>query len=457
MNKDAILSKLKSQFSLDISTAKVLVVGLGKTGMSVAYYLRQLNIEFAVVDSRDKPGLSDELLEKMPDVPVFTGGFDAGIFALATHIVVSPGISMQEPVIQQALLQGVVALSDIDLLACSVNKPIVAITGSNGKSTVTTLLGEMAKADKVKVAIGGNLGIPALDLTSEETELYVLELSSFQLERTTQLNAAVGTVLNISEDHLDRYSGMDEYIKQKHHVFAGDGVMVINVDDPEVMKMQDASREVITFGLNYSADYHIKETEKGRFLAFKDQEILAVNELKILGKHNQANALAALALGKVVNISNEAMCYALKHYKGLKHRMEFVADIKGVRWVNDSKATNTGACIAALQGFEGKKIILIAGGDAKGANMSELLPSLIEKVQALLVIGKDAELIKQAVNGLIPVIEVGTLKKSVKEAKKIAEVGSIVLLSPACASIDQFDNYKERGKCFTAEVKALLG
>jgi len=220
--------------------------------------------------------------------------------------------------------------------------------------------------------------------------------------------------------------------------------------------MQDSSREVITFGLDQPADYCIKETEQGRFLAFKDREILAVNELTILGRHNQANALAALALGQVVNLSEKAMCYALKHYKGLKHRMQFVADIKGVRWVNDSKATNIGACAAALQGFEGKKIILIAGGDAKGANMSELLPSLIEKVQTILLIGKDAELIKQAVNGLIPAIEVGTLKKAVKEAKKIATVGNIVLLSPACASIDQFDNYKERGTCFASEVSALM-
>ncbi|NOQ16111.1 MAG: UDP-N-acetylmuramoyl-L-alanine--D-glutamate ligase [Methyloprofundus sp.] len=456
MDNDAILNRLKSQFSLERSTAKVLVVGLGKTGVSVAYYLRQLGFEFAVVDSRDKPSFNDELLEKMPDVPVFTGGFDNDIFQLATHIVVSPGISMQELIIQQALSRGVIALSDIDLLACSVNKPIVAITGSNGKSTVTTLLGEMAKADEVKVAIGGNLGTPALNLINDEIELYILELSSFQLERTTQLNATVSTVLNISEDHLDRYSGMDDYIRQKRHIFSGDGVMVINADDLEVVKMQDPSREVITFGIDNPADYHIKETEQGRFLAFKEQEILAVNELRILGRHNQANALAALALAKVVNLSEKAMCYALKHYKGLKNRMQFVADIKGVRWINDSKATNIGACIAALQGFEGKKIILIAGGDAKGANMSELLPSLIEKVQILLVIGKDAGLINQAVNDLIPVVEVGTLKKAVKEAKKIADVGNIVLLSPACASIDQFENYKERGKFFSSEVRALI-
>jgi len=456
MNKNAILKRLESQFSLSKQTAKVLVVGLGKTGMSVAYYLRHLEIDFAMVDSRVRPPLNDELLEKMPDVPVFTGSFDEGIFSLATHLVVSPGISMQEPVIQQALARGVIALSDIDLLACSVNKPIVAITGSNGKSTVTTLLGEMAKADGMRVAVGGNLGIPALNLIADDVELYVLELSSFQLERTTQLNATVATVLNISEDHLDRYTGMQDYIEQKHKVYSGDGVMVINVDDVEVNRMQEATRELITFGLDKSADYHIKQSEQGAYLAFKEQEILPINELTILGKHNQANALAALALGKAVGLSSQAMCHALKHYKGLKHRMQFIADINGVRWVNDSKATNTGACIAALQGFDEKNIILIAGGDAKGASMAELLPSIKEKVNTLLLIGKDAKLIRQAVNDSVPVIEVGTLKKAVKQAKKIAQAGDIVLLSPACASLDQFENYKARGKCFKTEVEALL-
>jgi len=409
-----------------------------------------------MVDSRVRPPLNDELLEKMPDVPVFTGCFDEGVFSLATHLVVSPGISMQEPVIQQALARGVIALSDIDLIACSVNKPIVAITGSNGKSTVTTLLGEMAKADGVRVAVGGNLGVPALNLIADDVELYVLELSSFQLERTTQLNATVATVLNISEDHLDRYTGMQDYIEQKHKVYSGDGVMVINVDDPDVSKMQNSARELITFGLDKPADYHIKQSEQGAYLAFKEHKILPINELAILGKHNQSNALAALALGKVIGLSERAMCHALKRYKGLKHRMQFIADINGVRWVNDSKATNTGACIAALQGFDEKNIILIAGGDAKGAHMAELLPSINGKVKALVLIGKDAELIKQAVNESVPVIDVGTLKKAVKQAKKIAQAGDIVLLSPACASLDQFESYKARGKCFIAEVEALL-
>jgi len=456
MNQKSVLNKLESQFSLNKAVAKVLVVGLGKTGFSVAHYLHQLEIQFAVVDSRDRPPLNDKLLETMPDVPVFTGSFDANIFELATHIIVSPGISMQEPLIQQVLGRGVIALSDIDLFACSVDVPIVAITGSNGKSTVTTLLGEMAKEDKVAVAVGGNLGTPALDLLAENIELYILELSSFQLERTSQLNAAVATVLNISEDHLDRYSGMDDYIQQKQRVFSGDGIMVINADDSDVLRMQDSTRKLVTFGLDKQADYHILATEKGKFLAFKEQEILSVNELTIFGRHNQANALAAMALGKQVNLSEIAMCNALKHYKGLSHRMQFIADIKGVRWVNDSKATNVGATVAALQGLDEQKVVLIAGGDAKGANMAELVPTLKEKVHTLLVIGKDADLIKQAVKESVAVIDAKSVTKAVKKAKKIAKEGDIVLLSPACASLDQFENYKERGKCFSLAVQELM-
>ncbi|MCK5355381.1 MAG: UDP-N-acetylmuramoyl-L-alanine--D-glutamate ligase, partial [Methyloprofundus sp.] len=225
MNNDAILQRLDKQFSLNRETAKVIVVGLGKTGLSVAYYLRRLGLQFAIVDSRKKPPYNDALLAEMPDVAVFTGGFDPTVFAVATHIIVSPGISMDEPMIKQTIAEGVCALSDIDLFACSVAEPVVAITGSNGKSTVTTMLGTMVKAAGKHVAVGGNLGTPALDLLAERAEIYILELSSFQLERSSQLNAVAATVLNISADHMDRYADMDAYVAQKHKVYAGNGVM----------------------------------------------------------------------------------------------------------------------------------------------------------------------------------------------------------------------------------------
>ncbi|NOQ64122.1 MAG: UDP-N-acetylmuramoyl-L-alanine--D-glutamate ligase [Methyloprofundus sp.] len=457
MNNDAILELLEKQFSLKPDSAKVLVVGLGKTGLSVAYYLRHLGIQFAIVDSRKKPPYNDELLAEMPDVAVFTGGFEPTVFAVATHIIVSPGVSMEEPMIQQAIAQGVQPLSDIDLFACSVTEPVVAITGSNGKSTVTTMLGQMVKAAGKKVAVGGNLGTPALDLLTEQAEIYILELSSFQLERTSQLNAVAATVLNVSPDHLDRYASLDEYAVEKQKVFRGNGVMLINADCPYAAKMLETAqaREQITFGLQKDADFGVITSTGGESLAFQGTEILPVNKLLVSGVHNQANALAALALGKVIGLPEAAMCHALRQYKGLKHRVEFIANIDGVNWINDSKATNVGACIAALEGFEQESVILIAGGDAKGADMSDLVPVLKEKVKALLLIGKDGVLIKQVIDGCIAVLEVATIKKAVKQAAKLAQSGDTVLLSPACASLDQFANYQERGSRYISEVKRL--
>lgn len=455
MNNDAILNTLDKEFSLNKSTSKVIVVGLGKTGLSVAYFLRRLGVQFAIVDSRKKPPFNDVLLEQMPDIAVFTGGFDQAVFDVATHIIVSPGVSMEEPMIKQAIAQGVCSLSDIDLFACSVSEPIVAITGSNGKSTVTTMLGDMLKVAGKQAAVGGNLGTPALDLINEKSEIYILELSSFQLERTSQLNAAAATVLNISVDHMDRYVSMDVYAEQKQKVFRGNGVMVVNIDCPYVDAMQDTGRELLTFGFKENADFSVQNTADEECLVFQGQKILAVKDLLVVGVHNQANALAALALGRVIGLSDAVMCDALQHYKGLKHRVELVSSRQGVSWVNDSKATNVGACVAALQGFKDASIVLIAGGDAKGADMSDLVPVLKEKVKTLLLIGKDGELIKQAINDCIPVFDVGTLKKAVKKAASIVEPGDTVLLSPACASLDQFEDYKQRGEAFAAEVKRL--
>ena len=455
MKNDDILTALDKQFSLNKENSKIVIVGLGITGLSVAYYLRRLGLNFAIVDSRKKPPFNDELLAEMSDVAVFTGGFDPAVFDVATHIIVSPGISMQEPVIEEALAKGVRSISDIDLFACSVSEPVVAITGSNGKSTVTTMLGDMARKAGKHVAVGGNLGTPALDLLSDDAELYILELSSFQLERTSQLDAVAATVLNISADHLDRYENIAAYVEQKFKVYAGSGVMIINIGCPYAAEVKQSNREVLTFGAQENADYHLLETSVGMSLAVRGRAILPVSELLVTGVHNQENALAALALGSVIGLPETAMCKALRNYKGLKHRVEFVAKIAGVSWINDSKATNVGACVAALQGFKNSSVLLIAGGDAKAADMSDLIPLLKAKVKTLLLIGKDSQLIKQAVNGCIPVLDVGTLTKAVKKAHEITEAGDTVLLSPACASMDQFTNYKDRGAQFVTQVKAM--
>lgn len=455
MDSAAITALLKKNFALDPQTSKVLVVGLGDTGISVAHYLQSLNFKFAIIDSRAKPPMMDEFFQQMPDAPVFTGGFDEAAFKVATHLVVSPGVSLNEQAIIKAIANGSKIVSDIDLFACSVDVPIVAISGSNGKSTVTTMLGEMAKSAGIKAGVGGNLGTPALDLLALNAQLYVLELSSFQLERTSALNAAAATVLNISADHLDRHVDIAEYAREKQRIFRGDGVMIINADDPVVYAMRDDSRKAFTFSINKKADFYLAYQGDIEYLMHNESCLMPLAELPLEGRHNAANALAALALGMSVGLEAESMCEALRKFKGLSHRMQRVAEIRGVTWVNDSKATNIGACVAALQGYA-RKVILIAGGDAKGADMNELTPAIKEKAKSVVLMGKDAGLIKKALNDCVPVYSADNMVQAVQIAADLADVGESVLLSPACASLDQYKNYQDRGEKFTKAVLALV-
>jgi UDP-N-acetylmuramoylalanine--D-glutamate ligase len=455
MDNAAVLAALEKNFALVPDEAKVLIVGLGDTGVSVAHFLQKLGIVFAIADSRNKPTLLDGFLQQMPDVPVFTGGFDEAAFQVATHLVVSPGVSLQERSIVKAVAKGTRVIGDIDLFASAVNAPIIAISGSNGKSTVTTMLGVMLKYARITAGVGGNLGTPALDLLDDRNQMYVLELSSFQLERTSALRAAAATVLNISADHLDRHADMAEYIREKHKVFNGSGVMVINSDDAVVSAMQDASRKTLTFSIKGQADFHLALKEGCEYLMFKDKVLMPLSALPLEGRHNAANALAALALGMAVGLDTQTMCLALQKFKGLAHRMQRVAEIRGVIWVNDSKATNIGACIAALQGYS-RKVVLIAGGDAKGADMSELTPVIKAKTKAVVLMGKDAPLIERALKGCVPVVLVKNMLQAVQVAAGLAEAGESVLLSPACASLDQYKNYQDRGEKFSDAVMALL-
>ncbi|MGZ8194559.1 MAG: UDP-N-acetylmuramoyl-L-alanine--D-glutamate ligase [Methylosarcina sp.] len=455
MDKAAIIASLKQKVSLDPGSAKVLVVGLGVTGLSVACFLRELGYRFAITDSRNKPPYIEEFFQQMPDTPVFIGGFDDGAFKVATHLIVSPGVSLNEKAIMKAIAGGVKVISDIDLFSCSVNVPIVAITGSNGKSTVTTMVGEMAKRAGKQVGVGGNLGTPVLDLLALGAEMYVLELSSFQLERTSVLNAASAAVLNVTADHLDRHADLAEYAREKQRIFDGDGVMILNADDPAVMAMHEQGRKTLTFSTSKKADFYLEIKDDVEYLMHDGHCLMARSDLPLVGRHNAANALAALALGTAVGLGATAMCAALKGFKGLAHRMQPVAEIDGIVWVNDSKATNIGACIAALQGYD-RKVILIAGGDAKGADMKELTPIIKEKAKSVVLMGKDAELIKQALNGCVPVYFAETMTEAVKTAANLADRGESVLLSPACASLDQYKNYQDRGEKFTEAVLELV-
>jgi UDP-N-acetylmuramoylalanine--D-glutamate ligase len=454
MNKSAISEALNQQLSLN-RQSKVVIVGLGKTGFSVAKFLHKQGIQFAVVDSRDKPPLNDALLHEYPDTPVFTGGFDVTAFEVATHVIVSPGVSLQEQSIHKAIVNGTKLLSDIDLFASATDKPVIAITGSNGKSTVTTMLGAMGNAAEVKTSIGGNLGTPALDLLDELTDLYVIELSSFQLERTHGLNAKAATVLNISADHLDRHDDIMDYAKVKKGIFSGNGVMVLNEDDSVVKMMKTEGRDTLAFSVYGKSDFYIESRESENWLMNAEQPLMRQAELPLEGLHNVANALAALALGTAVGLNSDAMCNALREFKGLDHRMQKVAKVKGVTWVNDSKATNIGACVAALKGYQ-NKVVLIAGGDAKGADMNELIPAIKDKAKCVVLMGKDAAEIERVINGSVPSYIVETIQDAVYIAAKMAVEGESVLLSPACASLDQYASYKERGEKFTAAVLELV-
>lgn len=435
------------------------IVGLGKTGYSTARFLNRQNIRFAVTDSRKEPPMLDVMQKTFPDVPLYLGGIDDNLLLNANELLVSPGVSLKEKVIEEAIRNGVSVYGDIELFCQQINKPIAAITGSNGKSTVTTLVAEMARKAGMGVAIGGNLGTPALDLLHEnEPDLYVLELSSFQLETVSSLNAAAAVVLNISEDHMDRYEDIDDYAQAKSCIYKGDGTMVINLDDPYVSGMKNMDRNIIGFTLGEPMDnsYGLRIYNKERWLVYGDKKLMPAEKLNIRGDHNIVNALAALAMGNAINLPSEVMLNALQNFSGLPHRCQFIAEINNICWYNDSKGTNVSATCAAIKGLAGSNnMILIAGGESKGADFKYLAEVAKGRLRAAIVIGKDGPLIRESIKDLVPVHKAGDMKKAVNMAAKIASAGDVVLLSPACASFDMFIDYQDRGNAFIEAVEQL--
>jgi len=447
-----------ARLGLDQDGVRVLVVGLGVTGVSVIKFLQQNNIEVAVIDSRENPPGLEMVEQSYQDVAVFTPGFNHSVFEAATHIIVSPGVSLDEKEIQAAAERGVPVFGDIDVFAVCVDAPVACITGSNGKSTVTTLLGEMADNAGLDVRVGGNLGVPALDLlTGKSADLYILELSSFQLERTSQLRASVAAVLNISADHMDRYSSVASYSNAKERVLYGDGIAVLNRHDDLVYPMAlNTKREVLSFALDKPSanDYGVLELNGQTYLAKGDEHIIASAELKVKGSHNIQNALAAIAMADSLGIARTAQKQALTSFTGLAHRTQWVADINGVTWINDSKATNPGACLAALEGLHAP-IILIAGGDGKGADFALLSTAIETQVSLVILIGRDAKRFQSEVAVEKPFMMADSIEQAVQLAAQRATKGDTVLLSPACASLDQFANYQQRGDRFSAAVMEL--
>ncbi|KFE55574.1 UDP-N-acetylmuramoyl-L-alanine--D-glutamate ligase [Pseudomonas syringae] len=437
-----------------------IIVGLGKSGMSLVRFLANRGVSFAVADTRENPPELATLRRDYPQVEVRCGELDVEFLCRADELYVSPGLALATPALQQAAARGVKLSGDIELFARHAKAPIIAITGSNAKSTVTTLVGEMAAAAGKRVAVGGNLGTPALDLLSDDVELYVMELSSFQLETTDQLGAEVATVLNISEDHMDRYSGLPAYHLAKHRVFRGARQVVVNRQDVLTRPLIGEGLPCWTFGLN-TPDFHgfgLREENGEKYLAFQFELLMPVRELKIRGAHNQSNALAALALGHAVGLPMDAMLSSLRTFGGLEHRCQWVREREGVNYYNDSKATNVGAALAAIEGLGADisgKLVLIAGGDGKGADFSGLAASIAANCRAVVLLGRDAELIARVLGDSVPLIRAQSLDEAVQRCAETAQPGDAVLLSPACASFDMFKNYEERGQLFAQAVRDL--
>lgn len=433
-----------------------IVVGLGKTGLSCVRYLVQQGFKVVAVDSRVAPPGLEELRQNFPEVQTHLGGFNAEILAQADEIILSPGVSKREPAIAECLGRGIKAIGDIELFARAARAPIVAITGSNGKSTVTSLVGLMAEVAGKKVKVGGNLGMPALDLLDPKTELYVLELSSFQLETTFSLKPAASVVLNISADHMDRYCDLHEYKLAKQRIYLGCGVAVINRDEPSSYSDAILPQKTIRFGVGTpdKNDFGIVDG----YLVCGDKKLLSIDELKIKGLHNAANALAALALGAAINLPLAVMLQALRDFPGLAHRCQWVANINNVAWYNDSKGTNIGATKSAIEGLGADsrgKIVLILGGIGKDADFTALCDVVAKYVRAVVLIGKDAKLIERTLSKESKILFAASMAEAVAICAREALPRDAVLLSPACASFDMFNNFEHRGEIFMQEVRKI--
>jgi UDP-N-acetylmuramoylalanine--D-glutamate ligase len=439
------------------------VVGLGRTGASCLRYLAKRGIPVSATDTRRTPPGLAELGGLANALDLRLGGFDLSLLDGASQVLMSPGVSLEEPIARAARDRGIEVLGDVELFARNVQAPVIGITGTNGKSTVTTLVARMAAAAGRSVLAGGNLGEPALDLLEQPTpDLYVLELSSFQLDTTYSLQLQAAVVLNVTADHLDRYPSMASYAQAKSRIFAKAATVVLNADDPLVAAMRRAPAggdtvRTVTFSIERTdADFSLLRTGTQTLLAHHGEGVLDVSRMKITGLHNAANALAALALGDAVGLPLAKMLDALESFPGLSHRSAWIADVAGVRYIDDSKGTNVGATIAAVAGMPGP-LVMIAGGEGKGQDFTPLAQAFRGKVRHVVLIGKDAPAVAAALAGVCTTETVASMPEAVIAAARVARAGDTVLLSPACASLDMFRDYGHRGDVFAAAVRELGG
>jgi UDP-N-acetylmuramoylalanine--D-glutamate ligase len=457
--------------SLRLSGKNVLVLGLGDTGLSCARWLVARGAQVSVADSRAFPPHAARLAELLPNVPLYAGPFEDGRLQAADLLVASPGVPLADPAVARAIAAGVEVVGDVELFARAVRAfnahraepmQVIAITGSNGKSTVTAMCGEMVRTAGLRACVAGNIGLPVLDALAEveqgvtpAPDVWVLELSSFQLETTASLDADAATVLNVSEDHMDRYPDMDAYAAAKARIFAGEGVQVLNRDDARSLAMARPGRPVVTFGLDGSpGDGHFGLCENE--LCLGAEMLMPVSVLQVAGLHNAANALAALALTRALDLPLPDLLRGLAHFKGLPHRVEKVAEFDGVTWYDDSKGTNVGATEAALYGMGKRRAVVILGGDGKGQDFTPLRAAVTANARAAVLIGRDAPRIEAAIaDSGAEIRHAATLDEAVSLAHALAMPGDAVLLSPACASFDMFRNYVHRAEVFVAAVQKL--
>lgn len=454
---------------MQVEGKNVLVLGLGDTGLSLARHLVRRGAHVRVADTRANPPQALRLQAELPGVALFTGPFRAEVFRTAEMIASSPGVPLREPLVAQAMARGVPVVGDVELFAQELARAggprVVAITGSNGKSTVTSMTGAMCRAAGLDAVVAGNIGLPVLDAlvpveNGKQPDVYVLELSSFQLETTSSLNATAAAVLNVTEDHLDRYAGMAEYAIAKARIFQGNGVQLLNREDATCMAMALPGRKVVTFGLDAPQredDWGVSRSAGEAWLVQGGQPVMALRELPLAGLHNAANALAALALCRALELPLPPLQQALRAFRGLPHRVERVAERKGVVFYDDSKGTNVGATVAALTGMP-QKVVLIAGGDGKGQDFSPLSGAVARHARAVVLIGRDRDKLAAALAGCgVSLVHAGSMEEAVAASFHQARPGDAVLLSPACASFDMFRNYEHRAQVYVAAVMQLCG